>query len=113
MEGVEIGIVNTIKKKWISKKILIQDNYESKEKFIQQVIEDLERLSEWFDKQDTFFSGKKIWKYWESVGITQKFKNAIEKKYTTSESISVFKNGEKRGEEHELYIKYLPKISKI
>ena len=64
-----------------------------------------EKISQWFDKQDTFFSGNPVWEYWKNSGILSKFEAMISGNSwneVATESIAVF-NGNK-GTEHEFFI---------
>jgi len=94
---IKIGIMNCetgriIKEKTVDPELALQEG---------------EKISRWFDKKDTFFSTKPIWKHWENVGILVKFK-ALAKGNSWSdvaaESIVVFKGDKDRGEEHEFYM---------
>lgn len=52
-----------------------------------------EKISRWFDKQDTFFSGTPIWKYWKIIGILSKFEAVVSGNSlgrVAAESVAVF-----------------------
>ncbi len=64
-----------------------------------------EKVSKWFDRRDTFFSGQPIWNYWKKIGILCKFEALVSGnswKETAVESVAVFEGGE--GTEHEFYM---------
>lgn len=91
----KIGILNTETGKKIKEKVVNQE----------EALRIAKKIAAWFDKQDTFFSGKKIWDCWESIGIAEKFKNIILGNGWSNiavESIVVFKGS--KSEEHEFYI---------
>lgn len=94
---IKIGIINSETGKIIKEKTVDPES----------ALQEGERISRWFDKRDTFFSGKKIWKHWENMGILAKFKaltNGNSWSDVATESVAVFKKDKDRGEEHEFYM---------
>jgi len=92
---VKIGILNcetgkVIKEKTVDAALAMQEG---------------EKISRWFDRRETFFSGNPIWEYWEKVGVLGKFKAVARGSSLSSvaaESVAVFKG--RKGTEHEFYI---------
>lgn len=93
---IKIGIVNCVTGKIVKEKTVEQE----------VALKEAEKMSKWFDKQETFFS-KAIWEHWVLMGTLYKFlKLADGSSYNdlAVESIAVFKNPKARGEEHEFYM---------
>ena len=94
---IKIGIVNCETGRIIKEKTVDPES----------ALQEGQKVSRWFDKKDTFFSGKSIWKHWENLGILTKFK-ALTKGNSWSdivtESVMVFKGDKDRGQEHEFYM---------
>lgn len=70
-----------------------------------------EKVSRWFDKQDTFFSGTPIWEYWEKVGILSKFRAVVKTDSWNKiavESVAVFKGN--KGTEYEFFVERKVKV---
>ncbi len=106
---IEIGIIGTETGKQIIKKVLVDHSIykDERELFTKKAIDTLKKVSKWFDKRDTFFSGKPIWEHWVSVGSEIKFINIIKSSSLGSiacEEIVVFdENG--KGGSCEIYVK--------
>lgn len=93
---IKIGIVNCVTGKIVKEKTVEQE----------VALKEAEKMSKWFDKQDTFFS-KAIWEHWVPMGTLYKFLKLVDGSSYNDlavESITVFKNPKARGEEHEFYM---------
>jgi hypothetical protein len=65
-----------------------------------------ERVSKWFDRRDTFFSGKPVWEHWKYFPGLEKFERLIEGSRwsdVVTETVAVFEGN--KGTEYEFYIK--------
>ena len=94
---IRIGIINCETKKVIKEKTVD----------LEVALEEAEKISRWFDKQDTFFPGKPIWKCWERLGMLAKFEKLVEGISFSDVAVGstvVFKGTEHRVEEHEFYM---------
>jgi len=94
---IKIDIINCVTGKVIREKTVDSE----------LALQEAEKISRWFDEQDTFFSGKPIWKHWKGLGILSKFKGLVKGTSYNDiavESIVVFKGDGTRGEEHEFYM---------
>ncbi len=99
MYSVKIGIFNTVNGRTIRGKTVQR----------KEALKTAEKVSRWFDMQDTFFSGKPVWEHWENAGILEKFRAVIHNQSLSDvayESVAVF-NKKGRGEEHEFFVKKL------
>lgn len=96
MNNIKIGIVNCVTGKVIREKTVDPE----------LALREAEKISRWFDKQDTFFS-RAIWKHWEKLGMLPKFEKFAKGTScidSVSTSVVVFKGNENRAEEHEFYM---------
>jgi len=108
MSRIVIGIINCDTGKMIIEKTLENNAVfiDGEQEFQEKALLVLKKVSEWFDKQNTFFSGKPLWEHWEKMGMTAKFEAVIEgRSDLAAESIAVFKDSNSRSEEHEIYVK--------
>ena len=80
MDRIVIGIINCDTGKKIIEKTLENNAIfiGGKQEFQKKALAVLKKASAWFDKQNTFFSGKPLWEYWEKMGMTAKFEAVIE-----------------------------------
>jgi hypothetical protein len=65
-----------------------------------------EGVSKWFDRRDTFFSGKPVWEHWKYFPGLEKFERLIEGSRwsdVVTETVAVFEGN--KGTEYEFYIK--------
>jgi len=95
--NIKIGIMNCVTGKVIREKTVDSE----------LALQEAEKISRWFDRRDTFFSGKPIWKRWETVGTLSKFEGLVKGTSYNDfavESIAVFGGKGTRGEEHEFYM---------
>jgi len=93
---IKIGIINCVTGKVIREKTVDPE----------LALQEAKKISRWFDRQDTFFSGKPIWKHWEILGMS-KFEGlaaGTSHRDLAVESIVVFEEGKAQGEEHEFYM---------
>lgn len=74
---VRIGILNCENGKERVAKEIEKQLFEGNEVFLERAMAAGEKISRWFNRQDTFFSGKKIWEYWELAGILSKFEAVV------------------------------------
>ena len=98
----KIGIINCVTGKIIKEKTVNSE----------LALQEGEKISRWFDRRDTFFSGKPIWKRWENLGTLTKFEVIIKGNSwndVAGESIMVFKADKDRGQEHEFYMERIKK----
>lgn len=95
--NIEIGIINSVTGKVIGEKTVDSE----------RAMQEAEKISRWFDGQNTFFSGKPIWEHWKILGMLSKF-DAIGRGTSLQEiatdSIAVFNGDRIGGEEHEFYV---------
>jgi len=94
MYKFRIGILNTE-----NGKVKIEKDASQEE-----ALKTAKKVSRWFDKKDTFFSGV-LWEHWERLGIVKKFEAVVSGRSLgriASECIVVF-NGNK-GTEYEFFI---------
>lgn len=94
---IKIGILNCVTGKIIREKTVDPES----------AFQEAEKISRWFDKQDTFFSSRAIWKHWEKLGMLpkfEKFANGATAIDSVSTSVIVFKGNENRAEEHEFFM---------
>lgn len=114
MIEIEIGIINCVNGKQIKQKRMelpypCLDSDE--EEFYAKVITKAKKITEWFDKQDTFFSIP-FWGQLSTFGEDKSVLRVIEGKSLLKlfiKSIVVF-DGDKKGEEHEFYVKRTVKM---
>ena len=95
--NIEIGIINSVTGKVIREKTVDSE----------QAMQEAEKISRWFDKQDTFFSGKPIWEHWKILGTLLKFETVARGtslQDIATDNIVVFGEDEAQGEEHEFYM---------
>ena len=96
MYEIKVGILNTTNGRTVKEKVVPR----------KEALEAAEKISQWFDRQDTFFSGKPVWGRWESTGILEKFKSVIHNQSLSDvayESVAVF-NKKGKGEVHEFFV---------
>jgi len=94
---IEIGILNCATGKTVLEKTVGPES----------AFQEAEKISRWFDKQETFFSSRAIWKHWEKLGMLPKFEKFAKGTScidSVSTSVVVFKGNENRAEEHEFYM---------
>lgn len=102
-----IGILNTETGK-ITRQEEVADNQiyvEDYHKTVEDVLSKAKEISKWFDKKDTFFSGRAIWDHWLSMGFVERIKSLVEGKTlgnVVCESIAVFDGN--KGTEHEFFV---------
>ena len=90
-----IGILNTNNGKIKIEKVVNQE----------EALKTAEKVSRWFDKQDTFFKGTAVWEHWKRLDMLSKFEFVVSGNSwnkVATESIAVF-NGNK-GTEYEFFI---------
>jgi len=93
---IKIGIINCVTGKVIKEKTVDSE----------LALQEAEKISRWFDKQDTFFS-KAIWEHWKILGMLLKFEavvNGTSLQDIATDSIAVFGEDGAQGEEHEFYM---------
>lgn len=94
---IKIGIINCVTGKVIREKTVDSE----------LALQEAKKISRWFDRRDTFFSGKPIWKHWEILDMLYKFKKVVEGtslQDIATDSIVVFGEDGAQGEEHEFYM---------
>ena len=106
-ELIKIGILNCETGKERIVKELQKELFEEDKSFLKRVMETGKKISRWFDRQDTFFSGKEIWNYWERVGTLTKFEvlaRGSRLSNVAAESIIVFNGKGNRGVEYQFFM---------
>jgi hypothetical protein len=110
---IKTGIINCVTGKKVKEKVLKDDSlYKCEsETFQKKVLEEVKKMSEWFDDKDTFYNGRRIWNHWEEIGDAERFKAVIKGTNLNKIaflSIAVF-NGN-HGQEHELYVERIDNV---
>lgn len=82
MPKFEIGIINCHTGRYIKRKILEDESIyiDENQEFLEKVRMVAQKMVSWFDKQNTFFDGKKIWEVWEGIGELCGFEKLLEGK---------------------------------